>query len=338
MARQATLKNISKETGVSVSTISRVLNNYKDGFSVKPEVRKRILESVERNDYRPSPILRTMRAKRTMLVAFLHYLGPNRSFTGVIERSMLGVFKVLTEEGYQMFMNFLPEEAPDHYLPQCPVDGIIVPDVVDPGTLDKIERFKIPYVSLNGACGKAGVAVKVDEAQCSRLLFEHLFELGHRRIAYCHEEMTPKSMRHYSLGARHESYLALCAERGLEPIAGHDRPFVDDEEILRSAIRGRASALIAYSHHIGTRLLRTAHLLSIRIPEDLSIVAFNDEFPASECVPSLTCASIPSAKMGELSAGLLLRQMRDGESFGGREFLLEGSLAARESSAPPKKI
>jgi len=334
--RNPTLKNISKETGVSVSTISRVLNNYTDGFSVKPEVRKRILECVERNGYRPSPILRTMRAKRTMLVAFLHYLGPDRSLLGgVVENAMRSALRRLMEEGYQVSMNFMEEEAPEHYLPQCPVDGTLVPDVVDPSTLDKIERYKIPYVSLNGFCGTQGPCVKFDEFQCSKLLFDYLHSLGHRRIAYRQERMTPKSRLHYSIGERHEAYLKLCREKGLEPVPRHDELFEDHDLMLKTALDAKATAIIAYSHHMAMRILQAAHRLSVRIPQDLSVVAFNNEFPSDACIPALTCIELPSQRMGEIAAELLLRQMRDGESLGGRENLLEGSLVQRESAAPP---
>ena len=333
---KATLKSISMEAGVSVSTISRVLNNYTDGFSIKPEIRKRIMEVVERRNYRPSPILRTMRAKHTMLVAFIHYGGFKRFFTGVVECSLFTSFTRLTASGYQVSMNLLTVAEPDSYVPQFPVDGVVVSDVTDPARLARIEDLDIPYVSLNGVSGPKGVAVQSDEHQCAVLLFGHLRELGHERIVYCHGLWLEKSMKHPSVNARLSAYETLMKEDGLQP-----KSFMhsDDDSkaalLLADAVAAKATAVIAYDHYLAVDMLRAAKLAGIRVPEDLSIVCFNDEYPTASCVPSLTCAAIPAIEMGNEAADLLMRQMRDGEHFDGSTFLLEGSLKIRESSARP---
>jgi LacI family transcriptional regulator len=336
---KATLKSISKEAGVSVSTISRVLNNYTDGFSVKPEIRQRIMEVVARRNYRPSPILRTMRAKRTMLVAFIHFGGIKHFFTGVVERALFAALNKLSVAGYQVSMNLLTVAEPENYVPQFPVDGVVVSDVTDAARLARLEELGIPYVSLNGVCGPKGVSIQVDEAQCAELLMKHLRELGHERIVYCHGLQFPKSMRHPSVPARLASYEHCMRAAGLEPQSFMERD--DDTKgmaLLNLALEASATAVVAYDHYLGVDLLHAAYLRGVETPKSLSVVCFNDEYPAALCNPALTCAALPAIAMGETAASLLLRQMRGEALPPGQTILCEGELVVRSSSAPVRSL
>jgi LacI family transcriptional regulator len=334
---KATLKSISKEIGVSVSTISRVLNNYTDGFSVKPEVRKLILDTVERRSYRPNPILRTMRAKRTMIVAFIHF-GSKRFFNGMVDRALFSSLKRLSEEGYQVSVNLLTTAEPGSYLPQFPVDGVIVSDVTDVDKLAPLEALDIPYVSLNGICGPKGVSVQADEPQCARLLFEHLRSLGHSRIAYCHGLESDKAMRHPSVALRLSGYDGLMRGNGLKPTVITHR--ADDGKglsMLDGLLSAKSTAAIVYDHYAAVSLLHAAYLKGVPVPESLSVTCFNDEYPAAEVNPALTCVSVPADEMGVKAADLLLRQMREGVEFKGSCEVCGGSLVVRESACHPTK-
>lgn len=335
---RATLKKISKEAGVSPSTASRVLNNYTSGFSVKPEIRKRILELAEKKNYRPSPIIKTMQAKKTMIVAFIHFGGHTHFSTGVSGEALYSAYETLANAGYQVSMNLLNVPEPERYIPQFPVDGLIISDVTDPAKLYRLEELDIPYVSLNGLCGPKGVSVQADDVQCMQDIFEHLRMLGHEKIAYGIALDGPwqnKYMAHPSVFARASTYESLMLEDGLTPhILECGDKQVRGQQILAYVKKHKASALILYDHFFAHQVLREAYLDGIKIPSDLSLVAFNDNPYTELSVPSLSCAAIPAERMGKMAAEILLRQMRDGEQFNGREFLLAGTLMPRESSAP----
>jgi LacI family transcriptional regulator len=168
------LKELARTLGVSASTISRVLNGYENGFSVKPEVREKIMKAVEETGYRANPFIRSLRAKKTMMVAWLDYKQGDRGDSGVDEEALRSMVTSLSTEGYAVSCNFLSEEEPDQYFPQWPVDGVAIADVVDPEHLTRLSAEGIPYVVVNGVAGPGGCNVMVDEGQCSRLLLNYL--------------------------------------------------------------------------------------------------------------------------------------------------------------------
>ncbi len=333
---RTSLKDISKKIGISVSTISRVLNNYTEGFSVKPEIRQKILDAVKEAGYRPNPVLRTMRAKKTMLVSYLDYKNPEKEFGGVIDRALLEMINVMTRAGYQVSTNFLSEEEPEQYMPQWSVDGVIIPDVTDVGRLSKLEMLNMNYVCMNGICGKQGASVLVDEEQCSEVLYKYLYELGHRKIAYSNKNGTYKALKHYSVASRMFYYEAMLKKYSLQVMPEFDNYYISPRNYLsKLVLESGVTAIVAYDHHQAMHLIKSAHEMGIRVPEQVSIVCYNDEYPIQYMTPPLSCVGIPSGEMGRLSAEILLQQMNLGRKFEGKTFYIQGSLVLRESACRP---
>jgi len=332
-SRTVTLTHLSRQLGVSASTISRVLNGYERGFSVTPEMRARILRAVEESGYRANPFVRSLRTKRTMMVAWLDYKFGTRGESGLDEGALQWLVHDLAAEGYAVSCNFLSEEEPEQYFPQWPVDGVAVADVADAGRLERLTSAGIPFVVVNGVAGPAGCAVLVDEAQCNRLLYEHLLSAGHRRIAYYNKQRVGRLGRHYSVEERHAAYLHHAERGGVGPLPEHDRHDIPADEFVRTAVvRSRATAVVGYDHLHALRLLGAAQRQGLRIPEDLSVACFNDLFPMADVVPSITCVATPADGIGRAAAALLLAQMR-GDPVENRVVRVPGTLTVRESVA-----
>jgi len=332
------MREIARQLGVSSSTVSRVLNGYTEGFSVRPDVRERILALVKQSGYKPNPFVRSVWAKKSMLVAFLDYRQKWEGTSGTYEYAMVAMSTLLAGEGYHVSTNLMTEEEPEQYLPQWPVDGIAIPDVTDPSRLARIEKVGIPYVVVNGVCGPHGSAVIVDEPQCCDLLYSHLYDLGHRRIAYYNVQATLKSRNHYSVAQRHAAYLAFLKRHRLKPLAGHDDYTLEPAAFIRLARQEKATMIVAYGHFQALKLMRAAYDQHVTIPAQIGLACFNDLYPMQFLNPPVTCVAIPTEAMGRLAAELLLRQMRDGQPGHGETHVLKGSLTVRDSVLPVARM
>lgn len=333
--KTVTLTKLAGDLGVSASTISRVLNGYEQGFSVTPKVRARILRAVAESGYRANPFVRSLRTKRTMMVAWLDYKFGSPGGINVDEGALEWMVRILAGEGYSVSSNFLSEEEPEQYFPQWPVDGVAIADVADPARLERLAAAGLPHVSVNGVAGSGGCSAVVDERQCGQLLYGYLGSLGHTRIAYYNKQSTGRLVRHYSVAQRHEAYVSHLHGLGAEPLSGHDRHDLSPAEFLRMAYgQGRATVVVAYDHFHAVRLLGEALRQGIRVPGQLGIVCYNDLFPLSDLMPAMTCVATPAEGLGRAAAALLLGQMGSDGTAAGETLRIPGSLTVRESVAP----
>jgi len=327
---------------VNKSTVSRVLNNAKTGrFSVSPEVREKILQAARELNYRPSFAARNLAMSKTKLVAVLGVAGIWSDRVGQVEEAVGAMAAALDKAGYELCVQMLSKRHGPFDLPALRVDGVVA---VGPRHLDDLaalESSNIPYVSLNGVTGPRGSVAAPDDTKGTTLALRHLVDLGHRRIAY---------LDHWAVGADHPSVyerrtaFANCARSmGFHPVdVGLPMLPADSawdsfyEPFARRAIvEGRATAVLTYSHQGALALLRTAHDMGLKVPKDFSLVCFNDEPVVRLSIPSLTAVDVPSVKMGQVTAELLLRQMATDATLPPEQVRLPESLVVRESTAPP---
>jgi LacI family transcriptional regulator len=343
-----TLTEVARRCAVSPSTVSRVLNNRRQGrFSVSDEVRARILDVARQLNYRPSVAARNLTVSKTNLVAVLGIAGIWSDRVGPMEEAVGAMAAALDDAGYEICAQFLSRRHAPFDLPPLRVDGIVAVGPSSPADLEALEASATPYVSLNGVAGPRGSAAVPDDAGGTRLALKHLVDLGHRRIAY---------LDHWAEGANHPS---VFERRGAFESAARELTFENPElglaklppgapwdayyePFARRAILDRgATAVLAYSHQAALALLRTAHDLGLSVPRDFSLVCFNDEPVVRLTVPSLSAVDVPSIPMGQAAADLLLRQMTadrddaDAPLPPPRRVILEETLIVRESSAPP---
>jgi LacI family transcriptional regulator len=204
-----------------------------------------------------------------------------------------------------------------------------------PETAKALNGRRVPYVSLNEVVGKPVSTVLADDVMGTTLAMAHFYELGHRKVAYTNAEHW--AFEHYSLAERHNTVLRWAQEHGMQVAAGHDARYQTADNFLASAvIRQGATAVLCYDHQIALQVLGAASRMGLRIPEDFSLICFNDVFPVAELLPPLTVVAVSGESMGRTAAKMLIEAIQGAVDLPSQVRLPE-KLIVRSSTGPVKK-
>lgn len=312
MAKQGTVptvREVAKRCGVSIATVSRVLNgNYSHGFSVRKEVQAHITRVADELGYRPNIAAQNLVRRQTKVVGMI---GNNTVFgwpSNIYQKTIETAVRYFQSQDFDVCSTAPNLDRDVTELPPWRVDGIVVIQECSAETLEEMEKLRLPYVVINGPCGPSGSCVIPDDVDATCRAIRHLTALGHRRIAYAGP--TPEHRKHASIQNRHDTYVTELQKYGLMPILGHHRVFKSAPEFLASAVlQEKATAILAYDHVVALKILHDAPFYNIQIPEDVSLLCFNDEYFCDIVKPALSTLGIPSEQMGELAARILLRNI-----------------------------
>jgi LacI family transcriptional regulator len=328
------LRTLGEYLNLSPATISLVLNNAPGVRSIPQDTRDRVTEAAAKFDYRPSFYARSLRKRQTYSVGVLvpdlndHYA----------TQIMAGVEELLIEEGYFYLTAShrrkpdLIEEYPRLLLDRC-VEGFILIDTV-------LEHsMKLPVVAVAGHRKIEGVTnVVLDQRRAAELSLRHLYQLGHRKIAFMRGgshssdaderwECLMTAARDLKLEVPPELKVAIqmrvsTPEMGFGPAS---------ELVSRGA---DFTALVCYNDLSAIGAIRALKDHGLRTPEDVSIVGFDDILNAAYHNPSLTTIRQPLQQMGIVAARILLQRIRGEASFPDSVAILP-ELVIRESTCPP---
>lgn len=333
--KRPTVREIALRCEVSVATVSRVLNaNFKNGFSVSKELHDRIIRTAEELGYRPNLAARNLVQQRTHIVAILGLHVFCEWPTSIYQLTCDAAIRQLQNHGYNVCTSAPNLEKDNTELPPWRVDGVIVVQECSKETIDEMERIQLPYVVVNGVGGPSCTAVVPDDINATKRAIAHLLDLGHKRIAYAGQ--SPEHRHHISIEHRHVTYFTELNANGLEPISGHEKCFTSGLDFLVSAVlKQQATAIIAYDHIIAMQILHNAKTLNLEIPRQVSLICFNDEKFCDLVVPSLTTMRVPSEKMGQKAAEILLDKMESPQRSVTKYVKLNEDLVIRSSTAKP---
>jgi LacI family transcriptional regulator len=331
--KRPTISDVAQLCGVNTSTVSRVLNGKKK-FSTTPAVRERILETARKLGYAPDLSARNLGRQSTHIIGL--FASPHASVSeGINEFIFEGLSSVLHPAGYDVFVELSPPQSIKESLPFWRFDGAILLAAPKPETIAELDRRRTPYVCVNERTGKASAYVLADDALGMQHAIKHLVQLGHKRIAYANAPANYTS--HYSISERYETLLAAARQGSIVLANGHDTQFSSATEFLRSAVLAeRATAIITYDHRIAIMLVGAAAGMGLRIPDNFSLICFNDIFPVAILSPSLTAVAVAGCDMGRIGASLLLNKLtaaRSGQA--GTEIRVAEDLVVRGSTGPP---
>jgi len=301
-------------------------------------VRSRITEAVATLGYEANPVVRSLRARKTMLVQIVNQPAPTMHPGGDSVLSLGTCIYFLQKSGYTVSASFVRHfPRPEPNVPDFRVDGAVLVGVVDAREVRALEKTGTPYVVINGECGRGGACAKVDERAGMRLVLDHLVGLGHERIAYLgpsHAMSPAQNMEHYSAEERRRAYRAYMSEHGLKSILGPGRGDADAGAFARRVARQGATAIVAYDHLLAIEVLEHVRASRLTAGRDLSLACFNDHTPTDIVTPSLTAVRQPYHEMGYHAARLLLRMMSsDDDRHLGGTVTLTPSLTVRESTS-----
>ena len=312
-----TLKDIARVLGVSPSTVSRVISGTGNNFTVKPELRRQILDYVKECGYQPNQAYQAMRKKDNQQISIIMGNHWGTTSEASVTHAIQKLCNVLFDEGFSFhYLIRITEQFASYGLPQWKVAGAVAVDVRHPRVIEELNSSKIPYVVLNGVSGSRGNAVQSDEVFNMNLALEHLFELGHRKIVYVNAYRSPELMKipycesHYSVLKRAEAYFDFCRTHDLIPQETAGSCSFSNKEVVERGIASGATAYVTYSFESYMEVCHHLRQNGFDIPADVSVICFNNPISAFS-VPPATCLDVPFTEMGLAAGRLLLEQIRD---------------------------
>ncbi len=226
-----------------------------------------------------------------------------------------------------------PVEKWGHKLRDGRVDGVLITHPIPLGLEQFVAEHNVPAVFLNLRSDLDVPQVYFDDVAGAKLAVQHLLDLGHRRIAYfCQSKGHGE---HYSNADRRESYASAMFDAGLE---SHINIFVGKPaefaaNLILCAPIDRPTAIVVYNDHDAIQLMQSLWRRGLRVPQDVSVVGFNDEPAACDSQPPLTTVAMPVADL--VRSGLDQLMKADTNSATPSPAVLPLTLAVRESTARP---
>jgi LacI family transcriptional regulator len=330
--RSASLRTIADIVGVHPSTVSRALKDPKSA-RIAPQTVDRIRQVAEEHGYAPNAWAKSLRTRRSMMVGLTM---PRLTDTGLAQMFDAAQRRAL-ELGYQTVLvaseHAADPEAAMQRLLDGRTDGLIISTAhLQSPDLDRLERSGVPFVLLNRSSG-AHPGVFGDDIQGGRLAAEHLVQLGHRRIGSL-AGPADVSTGHLRL----EGFRRVLAEAGV-PV--NERWLATTSLDVKPAIAAahavlsrpdRPTALVTVNDTVAIAAMSVAGDLGLRVPQDLSVVGYNDSELAGLMSPPLTSVRVPIQAMGTAAVDLLVRRIA-GEEISSTVFT--PVLIRRQSTAPP---
>lgn len=331
----ATIYEVSKRAGVSLATVSRVLNN---SGRVTERTRQKVLSAMAELDYRPNSIAQSLASNRSnsigIMVPELH--GP---FFGTL---ITGIEQVLREAGKHTIVtvghsNEAEEKAGIDFLVSRKCDALILHvDAVSDEFVIELNAGAVPVVLVNRLVADVEErCIRLDNTLGGRIATTHVLELGHRDIAYISGPLWKSDARDRLTG--HKEALAdagvpfdeaLLFEGDFQEPSGSEgmRRFMD--------LGVPFTAVVCANDGMAAGAMRAAREGGLRIPDDVSIIGFDNVTFAAYLYPNLSTVNYPAMKMGEMAARWVLSQVYDKDDLVVQK-LFEPTLIVRESAGRP---
>lgn len=338
--RKHTINDIARLANVSKKTVSRVIN---ESPFVREETRARIAEIIKRVGFTPDPQARALAFRRSFLVGLI-YDNPNAPYVINFQEGALGALRKI---GYELVVHPCDRRSEEflsdirRFVTRQKLDGVVLlPPVSENNHLaDILRQLDCPYIRVIAAAldDPKNLIMSMDRQSAAEVA-EHLATLGHKRIGMI---IGPRTYR--SAIERLEGFSNALAERGLtlkpEYIAEGAYTFESGaacaEQLL--ARSPPPTAIFAGNDETAAGVYRTAYLRGVKIPEELTVIGFDDSPLASRLCPSLTTMRQPIRDMGRMAAEKLTAKIAGithGASITATTVLPH--LVVRESSGRPK--
>ena len=340
MTRKATINDVAARAGVSIKTVSRVLNGEQ---AVRPDTRQRVRAAVEALNYRPSRSARSLASGRSYLIGLLYH-NPSANYVVDVQH---GALDKCLENGFHLFSHPTDLYAPDlggmvaNLVHQANLDGLILtpPLCSSPALLAELDRQHIPFVRVSPVDRThPSPYVLMDDVQASRDMTTYLIELGHRRIAHIFGHPD-----HAASEQRLEGFRGALAEHGLvaDPsLIVEGRFSFETGRACAQTLLSLAdppTAIVAANDDLAAGAVMAAHEAGLGVPEDLSVAGFDDTHVARVVWPPLTTVHQPIYDLANAAADLLLKRLT-GDDSGPRYVELPHKLVIRQSTGPTPSV
>jgi DNA-binding LacI/PurR family transcriptional regulator len=330
---QARIADVAARAGVGVATVSRVLNGH---ANVRPATRDRVLDAIRTLNYRPSSVARNLSLQRTMVIGALLPWFTNPS---AVQR-VRGIVDGLSGSAYDLMVFDIESEdrqrrAFELFDRGDRADGLLVVSTNPPDLeVERINAAGLPCVLVD-AVHASLPSIAVDDVAGGEMATRHLIELGHRRIALIGDP--PPEFRFDWSRDRTRGYEQALSRAGIEVRPEYVREGTRLLHVARGiaaellALPERPTAVFAASDTQAIGAIEAARARGIRVPEELSVIGFDDIEVASYV--GLTTVRQPLFESGRRGAELLLRAL-SGRQVDVRTELLPLELVVRSTTGP----
>jgi DNA-binding LacI/PurR family transcriptional regulator len=330
---QARIADVAARAGVGVATVSRVLNGR---ANVRPATRDRVLDAIRTLNYRPSSVARNLSLQRTMVIGALLPWFTNPS---AVQR-VRGIVDGLSGSAYDLMVFDIESEdrqrrAFELFDRGDRADGLLVVSTNPPDLeVERINAAGLPCILVD-AVHASLPSIAVDDVAGGEMATRHLIELGHRRIALIGDP--PPEFRFDWSRDRTRGYEQALSRAGIDVRPEYVREGTRLLHVARGiaaellALPGRPTAVFAASDTQAIGAIEAARALGIRVPEELSVIGFDDIEVASYV--GLTTVRQPLFESGRRGAELLLRAL-SGRQVDVRTELLPLELVVRSTTGP----
>ncbi len=330
----STIKDVAKMADVSISTVSRVINDSKP---VSPEARRRVLHAIDVLDYKPNEVARSLVTKKSNLIGVIvEDIGLNfisRILQGLEEVGKMYNYDILLSSSYK---DLKTEVKFANLLLQKQVEGIIVvSNMQNPKLEYKLEEAKIPHVLINNFYQVEKFQASIDFEKASKNMVELLMKKGHKKIAsLAVKKDIDRTLERFKV----KGYEKAMEEHNLKKV----QLFVDGwqseniekekEKIIKTIKEENITAIFTTYDTLAINLINVLYDNGIKVPEDVSVTGFGGGYLSSIYRPRLTTVKMPYYDIGAISIRQILKTISNKEKeIKGEGVLLPIRILERES-------
>lgn len=328
---QPTIKDVAKLAGVSISTVSRVMNNSKP---VSPEARRKVVDAINKLDFKPNELARSLVMRKSNLVGVIvkdigiEYMA--QLIRGVEEIGRVYKYDILLSSSYGEDKQL--ENSID-FLATKQVEGlVIITEDISTDVLTKLRQTKIPFVLLDQYHSYKDIkTVKIDYESEESKLIESLTEAGHKDILLIAGEednvINDSIIKGYmsAVGEENSHILKISGEKS-------DDGYKNANKAMELIKKENISAVACVNDEIAIGFMNYCVDNDIKVPDDLSVVGFGDKTIASIYRPKLTTVSIPYYDIGAISIRALIKRIKKEGDILSDDWIIDGTIVKREST------
>ena len=340
-----TLKDISRETGINLCSVSQVLNDHPRAQSLRPETRQLILETASRLGYSKNQMAAAIGKKHSNVLAFVHSDMGTVEYTGRIQN---GVIEAAGERGYTLIVHHIGDspEALLRKLTGWRVAGVIfhVSQLrqIEP-LAELLDHEKIPYGTVN-LSNPDGIGVTTDDAAGVMESVRYLKESGHRKIVYLYTgksdvipdiEYKIRRIAGFESGIRKIYPEETPYLKRIDYSRSHDLKYM--ESVLSDLLKNQVDGVICESDVLASALNNIAFFKGYHVPEVFSLIGFGGSMISETTYPMLSSVVQDFEKMGKIATDSIIDAIEKKKGKKIQNQLLSVSLQIRHSSIQRKK-
>ena len=336
-----TIEDVARAAGVSAMTVSRVINH---GKNVRESTRASVREAIERLNYSPNTAARSLAAGQATHIGLL-YANPSAAY---LAQFLIGALHAARSAGVHLVIESCESDDADEQaevtrrFATSDVEGVILPPPLSESQpiMAELDSMGIPVVTVAmGAPRADSLNVRIDDHAAAMEMTRYLLDLGHRNIGFI--------KGHPNHVASHDRYRGFCdalTEAGIDcdkapaeqGYFSYRSGLIAGERLLARA--ECPTAIFASNDDMAAATISVAHRMGLAVPDDVSIVGFDDTALATSVWPELTTVKQPISAMAEAALELLMADLRSHEAGTARKFterVLSHAMIIRESSRAP---